>query len=198
MLDKARSLFRCISRINSGFLHTVTSIKKPWFQNCRLWAYISLRYLIICMDCLKKFGSLMTWPISGFCSIIARICGLLIIIDRIISGKNKNVTVRRCPQQYNEEIHPPVPGLFMMLCIMGDSIMPRMTSGSGILPPSPPKPPRPPAANGFGGGDLLCCVLDGEVGVCAVEEGLVGFCAWLLPLLTTWITCPSRMSRVQG
>lgn len=33
MLDKARSLFRCISRINSGFLDTVTSIKKPWFQD---------------------------------------------------------------------------------------------------------------------------------------------------------------------
>jgi hypothetical protein len=63
--------------------------------------------------------------------------------------------------------------------------MPRMTSGSGILPPSPPKPPRPPAESGFGGGDLLCCVLGGEVGACAVEGGLVGPCAWLLPLLTT-------------
>lgn len=39
-------------------------------------------YLIISMDCLKKAGSLITWPSSGFCSTSAFICGLLMMMER--------------------------------------------------------------------------------------------------------------------
>lgn len=74
MLDRARSLFRCISLINSGFLLAGLSTHPA---DCR-----TVSYLIISMDCLKKAGSLITWPSSGFCSTSAFICGLLIIMER--------------------------------------------------------------------------------------------------------------------
>lgn len=90
-----------------------------------------------------------------------------------------------------------VPGLFIILCIMGDSIMLRITSGSGMEPPSPPKPPRPVGRVGLLAG-LLCGVPLVGCKVDEVELWLLALVAcswgWLEPLFTTWMTCPLPMS----